>query len=318
MTSFRQIEANRRNARLSTGPVTEEGKRPSRQNALRHGLTAETVIDALEDAITRRSKWPWQPTTTRNRPSSANWSSDWRACCGGCVARAPLRLGCSGSRPSICCSSGDSDRPIESARRSSTPRTDPSRPKRPCCRMTMSPGAALLILLLHRPQSLRVHLTISHTPLSACPTCRPIRLTGSVAMRPRFGARPARSCSRCSASTAASHGRGLGYGRLATDFRRKASHLICFRSVRTTTRRSPSLSNARARPPCPRMPLKFERCRVRKFCGLYFFDPPPRERILLARSISACGRLRLEVRRGQISMPGSVVMASWPTPADRR
>src|SRR5438045_3769709 len=50
MTSFRQIDANRRNARLSTGPVTEEGKKTSRQNALRHGLTAETVIDALEDA----------------------------------------------------------------------------------------------------------------------------------------------------------------------------------------------------------------------------------------------------------------------------
>jgi hypothetical protein len=50
MTSLRQIEANRRNACLSTGPVTEEGKRKSRQNAVRHGLTAETVIDALEDA----------------------------------------------------------------------------------------------------------------------------------------------------------------------------------------------------------------------------------------------------------------------------
>ena len=50
MTSFRQIETNRRNARLSTGPVTEEGKKRSRQNALRHGLTAETVITALEDA----------------------------------------------------------------------------------------------------------------------------------------------------------------------------------------------------------------------------------------------------------------------------
>jgi hypothetical protein len=36
--------------RPSTGPVTEEGKRTSRQNALRHGLTAETVITALEDA----------------------------------------------------------------------------------------------------------------------------------------------------------------------------------------------------------------------------------------------------------------------------
>jgi hypothetical protein len=50
MTSFRQIEANRHNARLSTGPATEEGKQKSRQNAVRHGLTAETVIDALEDA----------------------------------------------------------------------------------------------------------------------------------------------------------------------------------------------------------------------------------------------------------------------------
>src|SRR5213595_1797994 len=50
MTSFRQIEANRRNARLSTGPLTEAGKRRSRRNAVRHGLTAETVIDALEDA----------------------------------------------------------------------------------------------------------------------------------------------------------------------------------------------------------------------------------------------------------------------------
>lgn len=50
MTSFKQIEANRRNALKSTGPTTEAGKQRSRRNAMRHGLTGETVIDALEDA----------------------------------------------------------------------------------------------------------------------------------------------------------------------------------------------------------------------------------------------------------------------------
>src|SRR5258705_13981442 len=50
MTTLKQIEANRRNASHSTGPVSQEGKLRSRRNAFRHGLTAETIIAALEDA----------------------------------------------------------------------------------------------------------------------------------------------------------------------------------------------------------------------------------------------------------------------------
>jgi hypothetical protein len=49
MTSFRQIEANRRNSLRSTGPTTEDGKCRSRQNAVRHGLSAETVVEIAED-----------------------------------------------------------------------------------------------------------------------------------------------------------------------------------------------------------------------------------------------------------------------------
>ena len=49
MTSFKQIEANRRNALKSTGPRSEDGKQRASQNAVRHGLTAETVLEVVED-----------------------------------------------------------------------------------------------------------------------------------------------------------------------------------------------------------------------------------------------------------------------------
>ena len=49
MATEKQIIANQQNAQHSTGPRTESGKRRSRRNAIRHGLTAETIIDALED-----------------------------------------------------------------------------------------------------------------------------------------------------------------------------------------------------------------------------------------------------------------------------
>ncbi len=87
MTSYRQIEANRRNALKSTGPKTEAGKQASRCNAVRHGLTAETVIGALGGLpkITRRSRQPLRPIMMHNRRSSANSSCDWLAYYGGCA-----------------------------------------------------------------------------------------------------------------------------------------------------------------------------------------------------------------------------------------
>jgi hypothetical protein len=45
-TSDKQIEANRRNARKSTGPVTPEGKAAVRHNALKHGLLAREAVIA--------------------------------------------------------------------------------------------------------------------------------------------------------------------------------------------------------------------------------------------------------------------------------
>jgi hypothetical protein len=49
MSTLKQIEANRLNAIKSTGPKTSQGKERSRCNAIRHGLSAETVIVGLED-----------------------------------------------------------------------------------------------------------------------------------------------------------------------------------------------------------------------------------------------------------------------------
>lgn len=49
MASSRQIAANRKNARQSTGPRTIAGKMRSRTNAIKHGMTA-AVLHGVEDA----------------------------------------------------------------------------------------------------------------------------------------------------------------------------------------------------------------------------------------------------------------------------
>ncbi len=83
MTSLWQIEANRRNARKSTGPTTEEGKKRSRRNAVRHGLTAETVIGALEDAEDYKA-FETAITADYDAQSGIEWGL-----CGGVRGRKP-------------------------------------------------------------------------------------------------------------------------------------------------------------------------------------------------------------------------------------
>src|ERR1700679_4004276 len=48
-TGTRRAATNRANSAHSTGPRTESGKQRSSQNALRHGLTAQTAVLPTED-----------------------------------------------------------------------------------------------------------------------------------------------------------------------------------------------------------------------------------------------------------------------------
>ena len=48
--SLAQVESNRRNALLSKGPTSPEGRRKSARNSLKHGLTGEGIVLPDEDA----------------------------------------------------------------------------------------------------------------------------------------------------------------------------------------------------------------------------------------------------------------------------
>jgi hypothetical protein len=55
VVSESRIQANRRNAQLSTGPKTAEGKERSRANALKHGLCASVVVAEDAETVTTRT-----------------------------------------------------------------------------------------------------------------------------------------------------------------------------------------------------------------------------------------------------------------------
>ena len=102
MTSFRQIAANRRNASKSTGPTTEEGKQRSRCNALRHGLTAETVIGTLEDADDYTAfEGAIAADYDAQSAVSGSWCCGLPVSCGGCAAPPASKPVCSIFKPVI-------------------------------------------------------------------------------------------------------------------------------------------------------------------------------------------------------------------------
>jgi hypothetical protein len=72
MATQAQIDANRLNAKKSTGPRTPEGKARSRANALRHGLSGTAILmdceqedefnEMVDDLLEE-----WQPATTTEK-----------------------------------------------------------------------------------------------------------------------------------------------------------------------------------------------------------------------------------------------------------
>ena len=83
MSSTKQIEANRRNARKSTGPRSPQGKAVSRMNALKTGIDAASLVIRGEDpaaleALAAEYCERFQPATPEQRALIDTLiSSDW-------------------------------------------------------------------------------------------------------------------------------------------------------------------------------------------------------------------------------------------------
>jgi hypothetical protein len=211
MTSFRQIEANRRNARKSTGPITEEGKQRSRCNAIRHGLTAETVIGALEDAEDYKAfeaaiiadydaqsaverelvlrlaglLWRLRRATTMETglfEIQADHLSEFRQTRQAPPASREVSTRCSGG-PTWAVSTAILHRTVS--------RTEQKPDPLPCRNLLKLPSIPTL--------SSRVAFYVS-------PICPTTRSTASADMKQPFGAKAARSCLRLMPWIAANHG----------------------------------------------------------------------------------------------------------------
>ena len=107
MISEKQIEANRRNARHSTGPKTAVGKAQSRRNNLRHGLTGQisllpTEDRAAHDAFCSELIGDFQPETPMERQLAQSVAEDsWRLNRACAIENNMFALGHSGERREV-------------------------------------------------------------------------------------------------------------------------------------------------------------------------------------------------------------------------
>ena len=59
MTTQKQIEANKKNALVSTGPKSSEGKAKVANNAIKHGIFAREIIITKGDAPENMQEYQW-------------------------------------------------------------------------------------------------------------------------------------------------------------------------------------------------------------------------------------------------------------------
>jgi hypothetical protein len=84
MATENQITANRENAKLSHGPITEEGKAAVRLNALKHGLRSRQLLLPGEsqeefDQLSHDLESEWQPETPTERICLENMlAAQWK------------------------------------------------------------------------------------------------------------------------------------------------------------------------------------------------------------------------------------------------
>jgi ribosomal protein L13E len=84
MSSQAQIDANRKNAQLSTGPTSEAGKAKSSLNAVKSGLTGRTVLLPGDDAAAYQGHVDrifaqWQPFDDNERSLTQTLAdTEWR------------------------------------------------------------------------------------------------------------------------------------------------------------------------------------------------------------------------------------------------